>query len=110
LKSESSITSVDGSSNQLCQWPEVGGGVEHAFANNWIVRLEYLHADYETAHNGTAINFPTGIADELCVAGAPSVTGPAVIGAGCSLATHLTTEVVRVGLSYKFGAPVVAKY
>jgi outer membrane immunogenic protein len=86
----------------------VGGGIEHAFASNWMVRVEYLHADYGTANNGTSINFPTGIANELCVAGAPSVTGPAVIGAGCSLATHLTTDLVRVGVSYKFGGPFVA--
>jgi outer membrane immunogenic protein len=88
----------------------VGGGIEHAFANNWMVRVEYLHADYGTANNGTFINFPTGIANAVCVAGAPSVAGPAVIGAGCSLATHLTTDLVRVGVSYKFGGPVVANY
>jgi outer membrane immunogenic protein len=87
----------------------VGGGVEHAFTYNWIVRLEYLHADYGTAHNGTAISFPTGIANEVCVAGGPSVAGPAVITTGCSLSTHLTTDTVRVGLSYKFGPLAVAK-
>jgi outer membrane immunogenic protein len=86
----------------------VGGGIEHAFANNWMVRVEYLHADYGTASNSTVISFPTGIANIMCVAGAPSA-GPGTFG-GCSLGTHLTTDLVRVGLSYKFGGPVVANY
>jgi outer membrane immunogenic protein len=87
----------------------LGAGVEHAFANNWIVRLEYLYSDYGTAHNGTAISFPVGVANQMCVAGAPSVAGPAVITAGCSLDSRLTTQVLRVGVSYKFG-PVATRY
>jgi outer membrane immunogenic protein len=105
---------IGGSSFSLASFTDtragwvVGGGIEHAFANNWMVRVEYLHADYGTANNATVISFPTGIANIMCVAGAPSA-GPGTFG-GCSLATHLTTDLVRVGVSYKFGGPLVANY
>lgn len=107
---------ISGSSFSVASFGEtragwvLGAGIEHALASNWVLRLEYLHADYGTAHDGTAINFPTGVANGTCVAGAPSAAGPAVITTGCSLATHLTTDVLRAGLSYKFGGPLLAKY
>ena len=30
--------------------------------------------------------------------------------AGCSISNHITTDVVRVGVSYKLSAPAVARY
>ncbi len=59
----------------------VGTGIEHAFANNWIARVEYLFADYgsKTFFEGidTATFFPTVV--------------------------DLQTHTVRAALSYKFG-------
>jgi outer membrane immunogenic protein len=91
----------------------VGGGIEHAFTPNWIMRIEYLHSDFGTAHNGAFENFPTATSNNVFCT--PNTTGaivPAgtVIANGCSISTRMTTDVVRVGLSYKFGGPVVAKY
>ena len=55
-------------------------------------------------------NLPTGVLGNLlCTAGAPVLTGPATI-TGCSVSNRLTAEIFRVGVSYKFGGPVVAKY
>jgi outer membrane immunogenic protein len=59
----------------------VGTGIEHAFANNWTARIEYLFADYgsKTYFEGitTATFFPTVV--------------------------DLQTHTVRAALSYKFG-------
>ena len=74
----------------------VGGGVEWAAKNNWSVKAEYLYADLGK------VSFSSD--DTL------------VPGAGFSLvhSAHLTANIVRLGVNYKFGdmgkAPVVAKY
>ena len=55
-----------------------GGGVEWAFANNWSAKLEYLYIDFgngPTIPLATALNFS---------------------------ARHMTDNVVRAGLNYKF--------
>jgi outer membrane immunogenic protein len=92
-----------------------GGGIEHAFTPNWIMRIEFLHSDFGTANNATAFNLPVVpvVQNGFCIAGqaAVTITTPgAGNSAGCSISTRMTTDVVRVGLSYKFGGPVVAKY
>jgi outer membrane immunogenic protein len=63
-----------------------GGGVEYAVTRNWIVGVEYLHADYGSATMTYDVSY-----------------GP----------VRVTDDVVRGRLSYKFDlmpAPVVAKY
>jgi len=91
-----------------------GAGIEHAFTPNWIMRIEYLHSDFGTAHNGTAFSSPVlATQNGFCIAGQTSITvGPGLPpnSTGCSISTRMTMDVVRVGLSYKFGGPVVAKY
>ncbi len=66
---------------------DVGGGVEYAFTNNWIGRLEYRYYGF------CSWNYP----------GAYWLPRSQV---------SLSDNVITVGLSYKFGAPepVVAKY
>lgn len=81
------------------------------FTPNWTMRDEYLHLDFGTASGAGFANIPTGVfGDLVCVAGAPVVTGPATY-TGCSISSQLTAEVVKVGLTYKFGGPeaVVAR-
>jgi outer membrane immunogenic protein len=64
----------------------VGGGVEYAFTDNLLGRVEYRYTDLGT------------------VSGTPSV-GFAEAG------NNLTINDIRVGLAYKFGGgPVVARY
>jgi outer membrane immunogenic protein len=73
-----------------------GLGVEWMIAANWIARLEYLHYGF----GGSTGSLP-------------------VVGSNCTVALNcrlaastsdLNIDTVRVGLSYKFGGPVVAKY
>ena len=68
----------------------LGGGVEYALNNNWSARLEYAHLDFGKATH-TALD-----------AGA----------APWRFRHKLNADLVRVGLSYKFGGPsaIVAKY
>jgi outer membrane immunogenic protein len=90
----------------------VGGGVEKAFARNWIFRVEYLHADYGNVGHTTTFGQPAGIVNIGCTPGTTIVVpaGGFSTTAGCSVSNHLTTDTVRVGLAYKFGGPVVARY
>ncbi|WOJ89918.1 porin family protein [Methylocapsa polymorpha] len=74
---------------------DVGGGVEYAFTDNVTARVEYRYYSWGTKTFNDALNGPiNGFAF-------PSHT------------TNETLQTVRVGLSYKFGAPaapIVAKY
>jgi len=71
----------------------IGAGWEYAFANNWSGRIEYRHTDYGTSRGQLLPDFP-----------------------GVFISVHDKTDVVRVGLTYRFGgdpwgkSPVVAKY
>jgi outer membrane immunogenic protein len=71
----------------------VGGGVDWSpWRNNWIIRAEYLYYRFGGgSHN------------------AIFVTGPASIATTYSF-SDLEIHTARVGISYKFGGPVVAKY
>jgi outer membrane immunogenic protein len=67
----------------------VGAGIEGALGNNWTAKLEYLYVDLGTIN-----------------------TTFAGIGAFAPLtvSSHVTDNIVRAGVNYKFGGPVVAKY
>lgn len=67
----------------------VGAGTEWAIWGGWSAKLEYLYVDL-----GTVSNTFTGI-----------VSFPAFYSS-----SHFTDNIVRVGLNYRFGGPVVAKY
>lgn len=86
---------TSGSANDTRTGWVAGAGIEWAFASNWMVRAEYLHVDLGTA-TGTVF-LPTA----ACANGGPC---------GTSYARDLTYDMGRVGLSYKFGGPVVARY
>ena len=80
----------------------VGAGGEWMFTSNWSAKLEYLHYDLGSANYGTPVNnFSTGV---LFPVGTPLYT------LGQSSSTNFRGDIVRVGLNYKFGGPVVAKY
>lgn len=72
----------------------VGAGVEGAIGGNWTAKLEYLYVDLGR------------------VSGSFQTTIPALFGGVLSsnYSSRVTDNIVRVGLNYKFGGPVVAKY
>ena len=77
----------------------LGGGVEHAIANNWTVKAEALYMDFGSKGTMAAI-YP----DE-------QTNCPADVAA-CRAKAKDSAWVARIGLNYKFGGPtpVVAKY
>jgi outer membrane immunogenic protein len=66
----------------------VGAGVEGVISGNWTAKLEYLYVDLGTVSSSYTL---------------PSTN---II----SYSSHITDNVLRVGVNYKFGGPVVAKY
>jgi outer membrane immunogenic protein len=107
-----SATSSFSTSDTRAGWV-AGGGIEKAFGGNWIFRVEYLHADYGNVSHATTFAVPAGSLVNLgCTPGAAFVApaGGFSTTVGCSVSNHLTTDTVRVGLAYKFGGPVVARY
>jgi outer membrane immunogenic protein len=76
-----------GSSTQV-GWT-IGAGVEGAIGGNWTAKLEYLYVDL-----GTVTNTFTGLG-----AYAP-----------LTISSHVTDNILRAGINYRFGGPVVAKY
>ena len=72
----------------------IGAGAEFALSPHWIVGGEFLHTMYQD--RGANIIHANGASG--CGAISPS--------ANCVIRDQLTTDVVRVRLSYKFGDPV----
>jgi outer membrane immunogenic protein len=70
-----------------------GVGVEHAFDTNWSLKLEYLYVDLG--------KFNTNI--PACPACAPLLTD-------ITMTHRYTDNIVRAGINYRFGGPVVARY
>jgi outer membrane immunogenic protein len=69
----------------------VGGGSEWVISGPWTAKVEYLYVDLgNVSNNFTFAGLP----------GAPVVT----------TSSHVTDNIVRVGVNYRFGGPVVAKY
>jgi outer membrane immunogenic protein len=68
----------------------VGAGLEYAINNNWSAKIEYLYLDFGT------LTFASPLNTDSTLAWATNV--------------HARDNIVRVGLNYHFGGPVVAKY
>jgi outer membrane immunogenic protein len=71
-----------------------GAGVEGVISGNWTAKLEYLYIDLGNV-SGTLLSPIV------------SPTGGFVIK---SYTSHITDNILRVGVNYIFNAPVVAKY
>lgn len=76
------------SSNTHVGWT-LGAGVEGVISGNWTARLEYLYLDLGTASGSFALPGNTFVS---------------------SYSSHITDNILRAGVNYKFGGPVVAKY
>jgi len=73
-----------------------GAGAEWMVAPNWLLRAEYLYYHFE---GGNSVSLPI-------------VGGNCTVAQNCrfqATANDLDIHSVRVGISYKFGGPVVAK-
>ena len=67
----------------------VGAGLEWAFVNNWSLKAEYLYYDLGSiSHSMTDPFFP----------------------AAYNASANLKGSIARIGVNYRFGGPVVAKY
>jgi outer membrane immunogenic protein len=71
-----------------------GGGIEVMVTRNWLARAEYRYANYGT-FGGTLFG---------------GFNGNVVNGDALSFNTKLNTQTTLIGVAYKFGGPVVAKY
>lgn len=74
-----------------------GAGVEHAFASNWSLKLEYLYTDLDNV-SYASVYLPG------------STFAPPGANYREQISQDLRFHTMRVGLNYKFGAPSVAKY
>ncbi len=72
----------------------VGAGIEGVISGNWTAKLEYLYIDLGDVSG--------------------SFVTPLVAPSGAFLASsyssHITDNILRVGVNYRWGGPVVAKY
>jgi outer membrane immunogenic protein len=69
-----------------------GAGVEGMIAPNWLARIEYRYANYGNNMSFTMLQGPASNIDAI------------------SGNLKLQDQSVTVGIAYKFGGPVVARY
>jgi len=70
----------------------LGAGAEHAFNNNWSVKAEYLYVDLGTVNVALACTVGCALPNDHVVH------------------HRYTDNIGRIGLNYRFGGPVVARY
>jgi len=71
-----------------------GAGIEGVISGNWTAKLEYLYVDLGKVTGGVG-------------------TGVTALGGGAlteNYSSRITDNVVRVGISYRWGGPAVARY
>jgi outer membrane immunogenic protein len=82
-----------GNSSTRVGWT-VGAGIEGAISGNWTAKIEYLYMDLGNI-SGSFIT---------------PVVAPSGGFVTASYNTHVTDNILRVGVNYRWGGPVVAKY
>jgi outer membrane immunogenic protein len=85
----------------------VGAGVEAAIDSNWSVKLEYLYMDLGNIGGSGATATAVTNALNTPTPGFNTVTTTTLTSA---FNTRFTDNILRVGVNYRFGGPVVAKY
>jgi outer membrane immunogenic protein len=85
----------------------VGVGAEAAIDQHWSVKVEYLYMDLGNVGSGSAA--ATTVVNQLNTPtpGFNTVTTTSLTG---TFNTKFTDNILRVGVNYRFGGPVVAKY
>jgi outer membrane immunogenic protein len=71
----------------------LGAGLDYAVTNNWIVSVEYLHVDLGKISTSATV-----------------VDGNGPTNGVLNFSSRLESDIVRVGVAYKFGGPVGAYY
>jgi outer membrane immunogenic protein len=72
----------------------LGVGVEGVISGNWTAKLEYLYIDLGNVSGSFAT----------------SLVAPSGAFVAASYSSHITDNILRVGVNYRFDGPVVAKY
>jgi outer membrane immunogenic protein len=72
----------------------IGAGLEGVIGGNWTAKIEYLHMDL----GDISASFVTPI------------TAPSGAPVAVRYTSHITDNILRVGLNYRFGGPIVANY
>jgi outer membrane immunogenic protein len=87
------VSATFGNSSTRVGWT-LGAGIEGVISGNWTAKLEYLYIDLGNVSG--------------------SIVTPVVAPSGnfvtASYNSHVTDNILRVGLNYRWGGPVVAKY
>ncbi|MVT53395.1 outer membrane beta-barrel protein [Bradyrhizobium yuanmingense] len=84
------VASTSSSSDTRVGWT-VGAGVEGKITQNWSAKLEYLYVDLGRFSSGP-----------FSLAPLPTIAA--------SASSRFTDHILRAGINYQFGGPVVAKY
>ena len=87
------LTAAGSTTDTRVGWT-IGAGVEGMITQNWTAKLEYLYMDLGGFRSGTVSLVP--------------IAPAALIAARVD--TNFTDHILRAGINYKFGGPVVAKY
>jgi outer membrane immunogenic protein len=99
-------TGTGSTDNTRVGWT-VGAGAEAALDQHWSVKLEYLYVDLGRFNNaGTSSSSTTTVAN-VPLPGFSTATTTTLTG---TASTRFTDNIVRVGVNYRWGGPVVAKY
>jgi len=67
----------------------IGAGIEYGFTPNWSAKVEYLHFNFGNTLDYTVFN---------------------AVGTPFRFNQNLTVETAKVGVNYRFGGPLVARY
>ena len=82
-------TSVTLGTNTIRWGWTVGAGIEAAIRDGWTAKLEFLYIDF-----GNVADALVGIAPITPIA----------------TSSHVTDNIVRIGVNYRWGGPIVARY
>lgn len=85
----------------------VGAGAEVKLDSNWSVKIEYLYMDLGDVGGGSLAATNVVNAPNTPRQGFNTVTTTTLTSA---FNTHFTDNILRVGVNYRFGGPVLAKY
>ena len=85
------IGSIGSTSTTRAGWT-VGVGIEGKITQNWSAKLEYLYMDLGRYSSG------------------PFTLAPAGSTIAANVSSRFTDNILRAGINYQFGGPVVARY